>query len=403
MYRVLMIAPTPFFADRGCHVRILGEILALQRQRCDVTVCTYHNGRDVDGVRTQRIVDIPWYDKLEPGPSNHKYYLDALLLMRSLRAGLSERPDVIHAHLHEGAAIAAPIGRILRRPVVMDYQGSLTDELAAHDYGEPGGVVLRSMGAVERWIDGTADMIVASTTRSAAALKAQGRSVRTVLDGVDTMKFRPLGPATRKEARARWGFPEDSVVALFLGVLTEYQGIDLLLEHAAEALDAVPRLRLVIAGYPAEEYQERAAELGLGDRVVFTGKVDFRDTPELTAAADIAVTPKISTSEGNLKVYNYLACGLPVVAFDTQVNREILGDLGVYAPLGDGGAFAAALAGLAVDGARIRALGVAGRRLAETRLSWDRAATELMDVYNDIGAHPTAHSTFEPERATAVV
>ncbi len=147
------------------------------------------------------------------------------------------------------------------------------------------------------------------------------------------------------------------MLAVFVGVLSPYQGIDLLLEHVRSALDAAPDLHMVLGGYPEEAYVQRAAELGLGDRITFTGKVDFENTPVLMAAADVAITPKTSATEGNIKVYNYLACGLPVLAFDTPVNREILGDLGIYAPLGDGGAFAGRLASIANDPARREALG----------------------------------------------
>ena len=49
-YDVLAIAPTSFFADYGCHVRILEEARALQRRGHRVTVCTYHSGRDPEGI-----------------------------------------------------------------------------------------------------------------------------------------------------------------------------------------------------------------------------------------------------------------------------------------------------------------------------------------------------------------
>jgi hypothetical protein len=52
--KILAIAPTPFFADRGCHMRILGEIEALKRRGHEFLLLTYHLGRDIDGVATKR-------------------------------------------------------------------------------------------------------------------------------------------------------------------------------------------------------------------------------------------------------------------------------------------------------------------------------------------------------------
>lgn len=397
MYRVLMIAPTPFFADRGCHVRILGEIRALEDAGCEVVLCTYHNGRDVEGVETVRIPSVPWYDRLEAGPSNHKYYLDVLLAATSMRTGLRFRPDVVHGHLHEGALIGRFVSAALRRPLVFDYQGSLTDELASHDYAERGGMVLRAMGVAERWIDSGADRVVPSTGRAGTRLRNRlgPDAVVDVIDGVDTDEFTPLPPARRAEVRRAFGLPEQGVLALYVGVLAPYQGIDLLLEHAGEALDRVPDLHVAVVGYPEEAYRERAAAEGLAERFTFTGKVPFEATPQLTAAADIALAPKISRSEGNLKICNYLACGLPVVAFDSAVNRQILGGIGVYAPHGDGRAFCRELAELALDPDRRKRLAAAGRRRAVDELSWSRVARELIDVYEAAGAEPSLR---EPAR-----
>ena len=96
--RVLMIAPTPYFADRGCHVRIYEEARALTERGHEVCIATYHLGRDIPGVRVIRIPAIPWYNKLEAGPSWHKPYLDMLLLGTVLAEIRSFRPHLLHAH-----------------------------------------------------------------------------------------------------------------------------------------------------------------------------------------------------------------------------------------------------------------------------------------------------------------
>jgi glycosyltransferase involved in cell wall biosynthesis len=141
---------------------------------------------------------------------------------------------------------------------------------------------------------------------------------------------------------------------------------------------------VLLAGYPEDAYRRRAAELGLGAQVLLPGRVPFEDTRALTGAADFGLTPKLSATEGNLKIYNYLACGLPVVAFDNRVNREILGDLGVFAEPGDGAAFAESLGLLADDPERRERLGRLGRARAKTELSWSRAASDLARLYGNL-------------------
>ncbi|MGW8283749.1 MAG: glycosyltransferase family 4 protein, partial [Gemmatimonadota bacterium] len=305
MYRVLMVAPTPFFADRGCHVRILGEVRALQAAGCDVTVCTYHHGRDVEGVRTVRIPRIPGYEKLTAGPSNAKYLADPLLLLRSVESALGEKPDVLHGHLHEGALIGRILRKLLAVPLVFDYQGSLTDELTAHGYVDPDGAKARIFGKLETWIDTGADAVAASTTRASASLRDRYPSVRirTVLDGVDTDEFQPLPADRRAGIRQQFGIAPDAQLAIYVGVLADYQGIDLVLDHIAGTLRKHPRLQLLFAGYPETEYRRRVDGMGLTGRVLFPGRVPFEETRALTAAADIGITAKLSATEGNLKIY----------------------------------------------------------------------------------------------------
>jgi hypothetical protein len=105
--QILMIAPTSFFADYGCHVRIWEEIQALQRLGHRVVLTTYHNGDNMPGIDIRRSWDVPWVKRAMVGSSRHKIYLDAALSWRSLRVALAARPTIIHAHLHEGVLIGA--------------------------------------------------------------------------------------------------------------------------------------------------------------------------------------------------------------------------------------------------------------------------------------------------------
>ena len=104
-WRVLVIAPTPFFGDRGCHVHILEEVRGLQAHGTEVLVATYAMGRDVAGVRTARAPNVPGLRARPLGPSYGRPVLDALLLGTTLRAALRFRPHIVHAHLHEGVAV----------------------------------------------------------------------------------------------------------------------------------------------------------------------------------------------------------------------------------------------------------------------------------------------------------
>lgn len=389
----LVVAPTPFFGDYGCHVRILEEVRALQALGLRPVLCTYPYGRNVDGITTLRSAGLPRRSEVRPGSSLHKLYLDALLSLRVSQAALARRPDVLHGHLHEGAFVGLAVGLPLRLPVVFDFQGSLTSEMVDHGFLRPGGTRFRFFRLLEATINRGAGWIITSTAHGAALLRSEfgcpaGR-ITVVPDRVNTNVFRPLwladDPARAARVRAlrnELGIPRDRKVVVYLGLLAAYQGIGHLLRAAVQVVRRYPDVHFLIMGYPGhEDYRAHAAALGLGEHVTFTGRVPYEQAPLYLALGDVAVAPKVSETEGNGKLLNYMAMGLPTVVFDTPVNREILGDLGVYARLGDVDELADQLVAVLRDDAGAAWLGQMLRRQAVRRHSWLDAAEQILDVY----------------------
>ena len=99
--RILSLAPTSFFNDYGCHVRILEEARALKARGHEVTILTYYKGHNVPDVPIIRTMPTPWHRDYEVGSSRHKFAFDVLLSIRLLRVLARNRFDIIHAHLHE--------------------------------------------------------------------------------------------------------------------------------------------------------------------------------------------------------------------------------------------------------------------------------------------------------------
>ena len=383
--RILMLAPTPYFADRGCHVRIYEEARALRSRGHDVRIVTYHIGRDLPDVPVYRIPQIPWYNRLEAGPSWHKLYLDLLLLCKSLLVIPDFRPDLIHAHLHEGAGIGYVLKKITGLPLVLDYQGSLTGECIDHGFFKAESAVGRCFALVEQLIDSCVDRIVTSSGSGAADLVHKWgvppQRVTPLIDAVDTEIFRP---APTGEGRKMLGIPPDAFVVGYLGLLNRYQGTDLLLESIHLLQQAGIDAHFLIMGFPEERYRTEARRLGVDGMITFTGKVDYSLAPLMLSAADIAVTPKLSPTEANGKIFNYMACALPVIAFDTPVNREVLGDTGVYAEYGSARSLADRIAEMARDRAVRERLSRSVRDRASREHSWETRGRALEALYREL-------------------
>jgi glycosyltransferase involved in cell wall biosynthesis len=377
-----MIAPTPYFADRGCHVRIYEEARALTKLGHEVCIVTYHLGRDMPGIRVVRTAQIPWYSKLEAGPSWHKPYLDLLLLWKTVTEVRSFRPHLIHAHLHEGTLIGSVLKKIFHIPLLFDYQGSLSGESLNHGFFSVTSPLLKIFKFIERFIDRRADHIITSSDKGRQELihdwGIEPEKVTNLIDGVDTEVFRPY---PQSEARRELGIPGHVKLVVYLGLFNQYQGVDLLLDAIALVREKTPDIRFLLMGFPEKEYQRKAFDMGIDDVITFTGRVSYDRAPFLLSAGDLAVSPKLSQTEANGKLFNYMACGLPTVAFDNQINREILGDHGIYVERGN----TALLAGTIISTLQNSDLMFSlSERLIERSIkihSWDSRSMLLVSVY----------------------
>lgn len=385
--KLLMIAPTSFFADYGGHIRILEETVALQQLGHRVTICTYHNGEDVEGLDIQRTLPIPWRGDYEVGSSRHKVALDVLLFLKSLSVALRMRPDIIHAHIHEGALIGDPISRLLRVPLIFDAQGSMTSEMIDHGFLRPNGFFYRSARWLEEAIDRRPGAIITSTQHAKDMLchdfGCDGRRISIIPDSVNGQFFQPWEDQEQKALlRSSLGIPADHKVVVYLGLLAEWQGIGLLLEGIAQLREHLSDTHFLIMGFPAvDHYRMRAHQLGIEDRVILPGKIPYSQAPQYLALGDVAVSPKVSATEGCGKLLNYMAMALPTVAFDTPVSREYLGQWGVYAPKGDSVAFVKEVLSLLEDEGRAEALGRGLRNRALKEFSWEKAGRDLEEIY----------------------
>jgi glycosyltransferase involved in cell wall biosynthesis len=380
--RVLMIAPTPYFSDRGCHVRIYEEARNIMKRGHEVRIVTYHLGRDMPGVAVVRTPLIPWYKKLEAGPSWHKPYLDVLLLAQAYRTARTFKPHLIHAHLHEGVLIGYLLKKLLRVPLLFDYQGSLSGESLNHEFFKDSSLLQRSFQALERFINGCADAIITSSGEGRQELlrdwEIAPQAVSTLIDGVDTDIFKPF---PRAQSRRELGISEYAWVIVYLGLLNSYQGIDLLFEALTLLRRQVPQVHCLLMGYPDQEYRQKAQEMGLADMITFTGRVPYGRAPAYLCAGDLAVSPKLARTEANGKLFNYMACGLPTVAFESDVNREILGEAGIYAEYGSSFSLAECIASAFQDENAMLRLGRESRVRAIKFHSWHERTEQLESVY----------------------
>lgn len=387
---VLMIAPGPFFVDRGFGVAIYEQARALSARGVRVEVVCYPSGRNVAAVVTHRPIPLPGYSASTIGPSPTRLPLWFFLLIKTLQVARRERPDLLHGHLHEGALIAAIVSRLTGVPWVFDFQGSLSLEMAEKSALRPRSLPFRGVTALERWIDKLAPQILVKSVVMQRDLEdrfriEQSRIVR-VMDGADPGVFSPRegDPLLRQ----RLGIQPDATVIGYLGLLTEQQGIDRLLRGVALLPPRHRDWHMLIMGYPSYGPKRLAQELSLSPRVTFTGKVDYLNAPAYLALADLAVAPKVSRTEGNGKLYNYMGMALPVVSIDNPGNREILGEHAYYVEGEEPEDFARGIREALETRDTWGERGLRLRSRLQKRFTWDAVASRLLAAYEQVSPLP---------------
>lgn len=179
--------------------------------------------------------------------------------------------------------------------------------------------------------------------------------------------------------------PEECPVVVFSGSFRPWHGADVLVRAAKK----LPRAFFLFVGDGPSlaKTRELVDELGLRERVYFTGAVPYHDMPGYLRRAHVGVAPYQPQRLGSmqlgffwspLKIFEYMATGLPVVTIDVPPLREIVRPTeGVLVPDGDDTAWGEAIGSLVGDLESARAKGRSGRERVVSEFSWQRHCEEL--------------------------
>lgn len=128
--RILLLAPQPFYEDRGTPIAVALVLKVLSERGTRVDVVTYHEGRDVrlDHVTLHRIPRVPLVRGIRPGFSWKKIICDVFMLLAAVRLAASRRYDLVHA-VEEAVFIALLLKWLFRIPYVYDMDSSLAQQL----------------------------------------------------------------------------------------------------------------------------------------------------------------------------------------------------------------------------------------------------------------------------------
>jgi glycosyltransferase involved in cell wall biosynthesis len=243
--RILLLAPHPFYANRGTPIaeKMLLEVLA--GAGYDVEVLTFPEGEDpgIPGCRVHRTWAPRWARGLRPGFSFKKLVCDVGLVWESLRRIRRSRYDLVHA-VEESAFIALLTGRLFGVPYVYDMDSGLAQQMVDRF------PVLRHVRRLLDFCERLAVRGSAGTLAVCGSLEAQARELDPHglvgrLEDVSLLSGAPAGGEPLHLVPPEW---EGDPLVLYVGNLQIYQGIDLLLAGFARALAEVPEAKLAVVG-----------------------------------------------------------------------------------------------------------------------------------------------------------
>lgn len=237
--------------------------------------------------------------------------------------------DVIHNHGLAFMALRSMFaGRTLKRPVVTTWHTNLTEAVRYYNFtGVPDDVAVRLIWIYMRSLLRRSEVVIAPTEAIRSELRSYAPDIRrleVVPTGVDLERFSQQVDGTA--VRSRYDLAGRKMI-LHLGRIASEKNLDLVLEGFANLSRRQAEVVLFVAGEgPAKErYVQRAKELGIADRTIFTGFVKDEELPAYYAACDLFTIASKFETQG-LVVLEAMATGKPVVGIDFRAVAELIED-----------------------------------------------------------------------------
>lgn len=296
----------------------------------------------------------------------------------------NDPPDFIYERASLYGTAGAWLAQELNVPLLLELNAPLALEQSTYRATMFGPIALEA----ERFALSRADAIltVSRPLRDhILSLGVEPSRVHLFPNGVDPALFRP---SPRDLAvRAQLGLSNELVVG-FVGGLRAWHGVELLPEILQQLLPQHPQVRLIVVGDGPlrTALEERLRALGISDKAMMVGSLPHTAVAAVIQQFDVAIAPYPPLDHAfyfsPLKVFEYMACGVPVVATDQGQLTELIrhGETGLLCPPGDVAALTAACDRLLSDRALRTAMGEAAAKSVQTNFTWDHNARRAIEL-----------------------
>lgn len=301
------------------------------------------------------------------------------------------QPDIVHAH--SPVLNALPAQWVCRKrglPMVYEMRASWEDAAVDHGTTTEGSLRYRVSRGLESMALHLADQVTTICEGLRGDIQSRGVSadkITVIPNAVDVAAFTFDAPPD-EALRQRLGLQGATVLG-FAGSFYGYEGLHLLIEAAQQMVARHPTLRLLLVGGGPQDaaLKSQVAQAGLGDRVIFTGRVPHDQVQRYYELIDVLAYPRLPIRLTELvtplKPLEAMAQGRMFVASDVGGHRELIqhGKTGFLFKAGDATALAAALDDLLARRDQWQAIREQARRFVEVERTWANSVARYQDVY----------------------
>jgi glycosyltransferase involved in cell wall biosynthesis len=379
--KVLIYLPVAQLDGEGAtntHVRELAEDLAKLGNQVTV-ICQLKNTTygGLASIKRVRMVDGKVVRFIFS--TIHGLFLGMVTVSRS-------KYDLVYARAALNGFNAYLVASLARLPCVIEVNGLMRTEIKVGWLGW----WRKAAGYIMSWFEGMSfrrcHHLIAVTPEIKEALIAdlglESGKITVIPNGANIDLFKPMDS---KRARKRLGLPELSRLIVFVGHLIAWQGVEYLIRSIPRVVRDCPDAMVLIVGEGLikERLVKLTEQIGISDRVIFTGMIPYDKVPLYINACDVCAAPKLPLGIGYspLKLYEYMACGKPVVATRTsgfeileQNNAGLLVNPQKSEELGN------AIVRLLKDEELRKQMGENGRKYVVENHSWESVAKRVAEV-----------------------
>lgn len=249
---------------------------------------------------------------------HHKIFWIPTVMFSAFLTGfhilLTNKIDIIYER-HHVFGVGVLLGKIFKIPVIIEVNGLTNEEMSAmYSFNK---FLIKIVCLIEEFVFNRAEKIITVTNQISKYIHTKYHiplnKITSITNGVNIDIFKPI-----PNSREILNLDENSSYICFVGTLAPWQGVEYLIQSAPSITNEILSTKFLIIGdgLMKNESIELAKKTGIYDRFIFTGTVPHNKVPLYINSSDVCIVYKKPLKSGYspLKLYEYMACGKPVVA-----------------------------------------------------------------------------------------